>query len=201
MGVHMSRMNSTIVLLLVAITTLALAGIASAEDTSQLSKDTCKDCKDKCKWVGYENVRLIAGQHIDVGSVNAKVVGDYLYVTFKTTDGWKMTDTHLYVGTEKPSKHAPGQFPYKSGKLSGVTSYTYKVPLSDIVSDCSKGDKTVIYLAAHADVKKPGAGSETAWGEGDCISVNPQGKCAPWAMYFDMKLKCICDNVKPPAPR
>ncbi|TGC09218.1 hypothetical protein CUN85_07595 [Methanolobus halotolerans] len=174
-------------MLLVAITTLALAGVASAEDTSQNSNGVSIDCVETCKWTGSEKVKLVAGQHIDAGYVNAKVVEDYLYVTYKTTDGWKLHDTHLYVGTEEPNKHAPGQFPYKSGKLSEVTSYTYKIPLSDIVSDCEKGDKEIVYLAAHADVKKSGAGSETAWGEGDLIREK-----GPWAMYFDMKLKCIC---------
>lgn len=185
-------MKSTIILLLVAITTLALAGVASAEDTSK-SNDVSTNCAEICKWAGSEKVKLVAGQHIDAGTVNAYVDRDNnnLVVEYKTKDGWKLHDTHLYVGTEPPAKHAPGLFPYKSGILSGVTSYTYVIPLSDIVSDCEVDrERKTIYLAAHADVKKQGAGSETAWGEGGLIHEK-----GPWAMYFALNLKCVCEPV------
>jgi len=129
--------------------------------------------------MGVAGVDLVAGRHIDVGwvTVDADISG--ITVTYSTSDGWGLEETHLYVGTQPPRKSAPGRFPYKHESLGGVTSDSYFVPLEELGVEC--GD--TVYLATHAVVSKPGAGSETAWGEGQLIGKN-------WAMYFEFVLEC-----------
>jgi len=127
---------------------------------------------------------LIAGQHTTVGSVRVEYDGpsDSLVITFETTDGWKLYETHLYLGTTPPEKSAPGQFPYGHDDLPGVTSDPYNVPLSDL--SASYGD--TLYIAAHAVVCKCGCGCETAWGYGCYGFVNRAGRPQGWAMYGDI---------------
>lgn len=148
------------------------------------------DCKD-----------LIAGQNIDAGDVCLEVVGDNLVVTYTTQDGWELTEAHLWVGKNiadmpqtKKGNPKVGNFPYKSGDITGVTSYSFFVPLSSLGSDLC--DKTY-FAAAHAVVRKPdGSGgyqTETGWGSGDPIV--PQGS---WAMYFSFLF--VCDPTPPPEP-
>ncbi|GAI71767.1 unnamed protein product, partial [marine sediment metagenome] len=56
---------------------------------------------------------LIAGQHTIAGSVTVSNDGENLFVTYKTSDGWLMNATHLYVDTVEPTISAPGKFPHK----------------------------------------------------------------------------------------
>ncbi len=97
---------------------------------------------------------LIAGQHIDVGDVSVWNDGTNLHVTYTTTDGWYMTETHLAVAdglggipqtkTENP---IPGKFAYSENHDPAVQTYTYTIPLSwDPGND--------LYVAAHAVVEK-----------------------------------------------
>ena len=132
-----------------------------------------------------EKRALKAGQHITVGSVIVEYdVATYsLIITFVTTDGWKLYETHLYLGTTPPAKSAPGRFPYKHDSLSGVTSDPYTVPLADLGADY--GD--TLYIATHAVVWKNGCGCETAWGYGCHGFVNRAGRSHGWAMYGDIK--------------
>jgi hypothetical protein len=127
---------------------------------------------------------LIAGQHTTVGSVRVEydVTIDSLIITFETTDGWKLYETHLYLGTTPPEKSAPGQFPYGHDSLPGVTSDPYTVPLTDLGADY--GD--TLYIGAHAVVCKCGCGCETAWGYGCYGFVNSAGRPQGWAMYGDI---------------
>ena len=123
---------------------------------------------------------LWAGQHINCGSAVVSIEGDDLVVTYETTDGWKLTETHLYIGKEPPTKSAPGRFPYKHGNLGGVSDDAYSIPLSDLSAE--PGD--TIYLAAHAVVQKPACDDEdcqeeTAWAEGERIR-----KKGNWSMFF-----------------
>ena len=117
---------------------------------------------------------LWAGQTIDVGTLTVEVIGENLHVTFETTGGWYLTETHLYVGTSVLTKSAPGQFPYKHDNLGvGVTSDSYIIPLADIGTGWR-------VFAAHAVVENPcECIEETAWGSG--CEIRP-GK--NWAMYF-----------------
>jgi len=98
-------------------------------------------------------VNLLAGQHTDVGDVIVQRVGDLLYVTYRTVDGWAMTETHLAVASSsggipqtKKGNPIPGQFPYKAYHNPPVTEYTYVID----VTQWSPGTK--LYIAAHGAV-------------------------------------------------
>jgi hypothetical protein len=132
-------------------------------------------------------VTLWAGQHMDAGVVIVAVEADDLIVTYQTHNGWLLMATHLYVGLEPPDKSAPGRFPYKHEALEGVTVDQYVIPLQDIGAGCDD----IIYLAAHAELYKPGHGFETGWGEGDRFGGG-------WAMYFWATLPCVPPPPPPP---
>ena len=110
---------------------------------------------------------LIAGQNIDVGTVSVWNDSINLYVEYITTGGWKMCETHLYVGKTNPQilTSAPGQFPYSEEHNPAVSTFTYIIPINEIdsYSLSKKGKKWVadgtlgikqgdqIYIAAHAE--------------------------------------------------
>ncbi len=95
---------------------------------------------------------LYAGRHILIGKliveqykVNTK---KYLRVTYDTTGSdWGMTATHLYVSKNKPTRAAPGRFPFKHEGLDNVKIDVFEIPLSTLL--CSDA---YLYIAAHADV-------------------------------------------------
>ena len=98
---------------------------------------------------------LIAGQHINVGTVTAWDDGVYLYVRYSTTDGWVLTETHLAVATSldgipqtKKGNPIPGEFPYSEEHCPPVTAYTYKIDMGE--EGFEVGD--MLYIAAHAVV-------------------------------------------------
>ena len=154
-----------------------------------------------------EDVTLLAGQTIEVGTLKVEVVGDNLEVTYEITDpGWELLETHLYVGYTNPEEltSAPGQFPYSEEHDSAVFTVTYTISISEIDSYKLKGGKKwvvdekavigpgdPIYIAAQAEIgmiDKDGEPvldendeqiEETAWAEGEQIR---EGK--NWAMYF-----------------
>lgn len=144
---------------------------------------------------------LIAGQSINVGDVCLEVVGDNLVVTYTTTDGWELTEAHLWVGANiadmpqtKKGNPKIGNFPYNSGDITGAASYSFSVPLASLGSDLC--DMTY-FAAAHAVVRKAdGSGgyqTETGWASGD--PMVPQGS---WAMYFSFLF--VCDTPPSPEP-
>lgn len=102
---------------------------------------------------------LYAGQHILIGKliveqykVNYK---KYLRVTYDTTSSnWGMTATHLYVSKNKPTRAAPGRFPFKHEGLDNVKIDVFEMPLSQLL--CSN---QYLYIAAHADVCEDLTGS------------------------------------------
>jgi Ca-activated chloride channel family protein len=128
-----------------------------------------------------------AATAIDVGDIIVWQDASYLYVKYVTTDGWKMTGTHLAVSddianipTTKKGNPKIGKFPYSTDHSPAVTEYTYKIPWT--WSSTAK-----LYIAAHCVVKKqigvdaeciPIYREETGWGEGDDFDGNN------WAMYF-----------------
>ena len=136
-------------------------------------------------------VSLIAGQHIDVGTVTVSNDETYLYVTYETSGDWYLTETHLYVGSEDgiPLNGAGnpkiGHFPYH-GDHETVKSYTFDpIPLADL------GDPFVV--VAHAVVDKIINGDtmiseETAFGCGD--KEFPGNR---WGCYFEYE-KQVCDE-------
>lgn len=99
---------------------------------------------------------LYAGQHILIGKLVVEQIKKtesnrtvkYLRVTYDTTGSdWVMTTTHLYVSKNKPTRAAPGRFPFKHEGLDNVKIDVYEIPLSTLL--CSNQE---LYIAAHADV-------------------------------------------------
>jgi len=133
---------------------------------------------------GSVSVPLIAGQHIEVGFVAISFDGDYLYVAFRTTDGYYLNETHLYVNFTAPTTSAPGLFPFKNESLpDGTQTDEYTISLDNLtLTEWPE----IIYIAAHATVyceswpDNGGAGTETAW-------ANPPGWTqfdGGWGGYF-----------------
>ncbi len=115
--------------------------------------------------------------HTDVGDIEVYRNGN-LWITFATTDGWYLVETHLVVATSfedipqtKSGNPKIGHFPYAAVHDPGVTEYTYVLPFID-------GE---LYIAAHAVVAKDGVGQETAWGQGPTHQEFPGNS---WALYF-----------------
>ncbi len=137
-------------------------------EKSSAQQTTCEDAKI---------VTLIAGQHIDAGTVTVTNDEENLYVTYQTNDDWSISETHLYVGPEEdiPQTRSGnpkiGHFPYH-----GDNNDPFVIPLSDL-NDC-------FVIVAHAVVNKIVDGeikqSETAFGCGD---KEFSGK--RWGCYFE----------------
>jgi hypothetical protein len=128
-------------------------------------------------------VDLMAGQHINAGTVVVEQDAGFIYVTYNTTGGWVLAKTHLFVGNcsaipvTGSGNPKIGQFPYTSAH-NNVTSYTYVIPVSAIgLGQCG-------CIAAHAELKRYSNGalvdSQTGWGAG--TQINNGGS---WAMKFD----------------
>jgi hypothetical protein len=99
---------------------------------------------------------LTAGQTIPAGTLTIENDADNVYVTYKTSDDWKLQELHLSVDVNtngdctqsKSSDIAPGKFPYKMvfnagpdgpcGTNSGFpTSYTFVIPRATLgASSC-----------------------------------------------------------------
>jgi len=142
---------------------------------------------------------LYAGQDIDAGNVCAEVVDngatEQLCITYTTTGGWELVEAHLWVGkaladmpqTRKGNPQV-GQFPYHSGDITGQTTYTFCVDLSEFGGeDALCGEE--LLAAAHAVVRKDnGDGTyqtETGWGDGDRMVERGN-----WATYFGIQFTC-----------
>lgn len=138
-------------------------------------------------------VPLLAGQHIDVGTVTVWNDADTLYVQFATTGNWVIDETHVHIGAtvddipQKNGNPRPGQFAYKTTHDPAVTEYTYEIPLGDYAA----GDTLVV--ATHAalsllDENGEVIQTETGWGDG----IDFPGK--NWATYFEFTVQPCEDN-------
>jgi hypothetical protein len=143
---------------------------------------------------GSETYTLWAGQTINAGTLTVSNDQTNLYVTY-TTSGVFST-LHLWVGTDmallpKNSQGTPipGQFPYVYD-ASGLTTYTYTIPLSGISFFNTCGDK--VYVVAHAEVSING-GNETAFGG----NIEGTGTNR-W--YFYAGYSTVCCETPPPPP-
>lgn len=129
---------------------------------------------------GSESFDLLADQTMDVGTVAIANDGEYLYVTFETTDGWAMTETHLAVVSDpdlvpKNGKRVvPGRFPERAAHDPPATLVHYRVSLEVL-----EGADAAI-VAAHADLMK-GEQEEGAWIEG--AEIREGGGWASYAAY------------------
>lgn len=153
---------------------------------------------------------LYAGQTINAGSVfyddidtNGDLTDDALRVTFQTTDGWEIMEVQFFLGasiTELPVNKSgnpqPGQFPLKSGALTGLTTYMITVPFSDMGFACPSLKTEDYFVAAHAALRKRLSGGayqyETGWGDG--LRLVQRGS---WAMYNMIFI--TCDINTPPS--
>lgn len=124
-------------------------------------------------------VNLIAGQHIPAGTVTVTNTATDLLVTYTTTNGWYIKELHLYAGAcamipaNNSGNPIPGHFPYSNSfSGTGTITHTYSIPLSRLPA--------CYCIAAHAVVSKPGAGIQTAWGQGTRIVSKGN-----WAMKFE----------------
>jgi uncharacterized repeat protein (TIGR01451 family) len=144
---------------------------------------------------GEKVVDLIAGRHIDVGSVKVWNDKDNLYVKYMTNSYWCLDETHLQVASslddipQANGNPIPGQFEYQNTK-NCAPKFIYTIPLT--------GESCDFYIAAHAVVKKVKSGyyndykgrhsssTETAWGDGfDFPGKN-------WATYFKYSVEgCV----------
>jgi len=125
---------------------------------------------------GSVSVPLIAGQFIEVGSVDIYFNGTHLFVTYSMTDDYYLTETQLYVGDEPPTTSAPGQYPFKHENIYTQTDQ-YIISLDDLELGTWP---EILYIAAHATVYCPswpenGAETETAW------AGVPPGEETAWA--------------------
>ncbi len=142
---------------------------------------------------------LYAGQTIVAGTVCVDNDASNLTVTYQTTGGWTLDETHLWLGTDlstmpRTASGNPkvGLFPYKSeGLPNGTTTYTFTLPLGDFKVAC----RQQLLVAAHAVVKMVNADgsirTETGWGAGTRLTAKGN-----WATYFSYTVQC----APPPPP-
>ena len=134
-----------------------------------------------------DEITLWAGQNIDVGTLTVKVIDSNLVVTYNITAPWVLGETHLYVGTEPPTKSAPGQFPY-GPESEYATDDGYSIPLSVLPALPPGSDSFFIAAQAEVSIVDPDTGEpieeETAWADGDEIRPGKN-----WAMYFEFELQ------------
>lgn len=126
---------------------------------------------------------ILAGQTIPAGTVCFTVIDDFtMEVTFATTDGWELTEAHLWMGCDpegypqtRQGNPIPGQFPFHSGDITGATTYTFSVPLDMFpclgTPNCDPGN--LLFAMAHCALRKGGGSggyqTETGWGDGSPV--------------------------------
>jgi hypothetical protein len=133
-------------------------------------------------------VNLIAGQNEVAGTVAVKVYSDHMTVTYSTSGGWVLTETHLLALNKappvypsnyfnKPGQAQLGKFPY-GGPVNSLTTASYDIPWTAVFGGfkwCAP-----VYVIAHCVVSKTVGGKttqQTGYGDGTEYSKN-------WAMYF-----------------
>lgn len=138
------------------------------------------------------SVSLIAGQSIDAGNVTVTNDANFIYVTYNTSNGYVLTQTHLYVGScslipvNRSGNPTPGHFPYNTVQENSTT-FTYQVPISALPAG------TCGCIAAHAVVVKYNENGviidqQTAWGNG--TEISPRGN---WGLKFGY-CSCVSTN-------
>jgi hypothetical protein len=131
------------------------------------------------KWNGYGKYlktgeqlhTLWAGKNINIGTVTYGIDENAnFYVTYDcSASGWKMSETHMYAGDKKnmplnkPGAPKVGLFPNSGYHNPRVSTFIYRVPLSQLPPCASPG----FVVAAHAVAHSPYGQTETAWAEGD----------------------------------
>ncbi len=193
-------------LILAAITLLGMAAlfVGCSEETAPV---VAPATTDQVYVSGSGCVTLLAGQTIPAGTVCITVDNalNCVNVTYATVNGWQLVEAHLWAGTSltqmpvnRSGNPVPGQFPYVSGNITGVTTWSYCIPLSVFNLDANMETCNQIgYFAAHAALQQVDANgnviqTQTGWGEGSRI-VNR----GSWATYYTMQF--FCEPNTPPA--
>ncbi|MBW2537255.1 MAG: hypothetical protein JRI55_37560 [Deltaproteobacteria bacterium] len=124
---------------------------------------------------------LLAGQHIEAGTVCYSVNGTSMDVTFSTSGGWQLEEAHAWIGCDaegypqaRNGNPKIGNFPYNSGDITGQTTYSFSVDLSslDCLASVNCTDGNILFSMAHAALRLvDGSGNviqtETGWADGD----------------------------------
>lgn len=148
-------------------------------------------------------VQLLAGQDMAVGVVSVSNDTGELCVTYALSDealgdGWRLRETHLYVGASDDfpltpqnarlggpyfANPVPGRFPYGDDALEGETAWTQCIGLADL----GVADGDTVFIAAHAVIERetePGVWEqESAWGDGERFNVRGN-----WGLWFSYSL-------------
>ena len=122
---------------------------------------------------------LIAGQHIEVGTVTITNTENAIIVVYETFDGWGITETHVDVALDYSGLHTTGSGNPIPGRFDQQTSHPQPVNMVvHTIEDLQWTSGTPIYVATHAVVTSQQQGTETAWaGDLDFPGRN-------WATYF-----------------
>jgi hypothetical protein len=181
-----------------------LASVALGASLFSFAMGANAECVRTEDGTGVHTEILYAGQTIEAGTVTTEVVGTDLTITYETSGGWELQETHVWVGTDladmpQTRKGSPkiGNFPYQSGDITGATSYSVTIPLLQLGFSCPSVD-TEYFVAAHAAVQlNDGAGNiiqtETGWSDGDRYVERGM-----WGTYSTVTLTCDCGTTKPP---
>ena len=194
-----SRFRKVGVVTSVVALSLVLAGCGQ-DKGSTASQGTLQ--KKLVNLQGESSVALMAGQHIDAGSVSASIDGANLVLTYETVDGWELTEAQAWVGEKlvdmpQTRKGNPkiGNFPHNAGDITGTTTYSFTVPLTALGGESYICGRNFL-IAAHASMRKMnesgGYQYETGWGDGQ--SMTERGN---WVAYFSISFTC---NDDPPPP-
>jgi len=154
---------------------------------------------------------LYAGQTIVAGDVCVSLNGTDLVVEYATSGGWEMTGAHTWIGESadtypqgKNGNPQIGKFPYNSGALAGLVTYTVSVPLLSVTDKfetldqyCGTGAPVPsLFLMAHAQLRKRTATgtyqTETGWSDG--TRVVDRGS---WATRSLLSFKVTCPVEDP----
>jgi len=109
------------------------------------SRSRSNDSNEQCE------VRLLAGQHTDVGSVTVSRIDDEsIKITYQIEAGWCLTETHLSV------KSNPSDFPQtqKGNPKPGRFEYKADLDCTNFWEKIVHWDASTAFIAAHAVVCK-----------------------------------------------
>ena len=166
--------------------------LAAAIGIASCTKQPCTEEPVADTWNGYGKFlkageqlhTLWAGQNIDVGTVTYGIDENAnFYATYDcSSSGWLISETHMFAGDKadmplnKPGAPKIGLFPYSGMHDPWVSTFTYRVPLSQLPPCESPG----FVVSSHGIVHSPAGQTETAWAEGD-FTFSDKG----WGWYDD----------------
>lgn len=187
-----------IILTLTLVSTIIFSSCTNEGDFTTEGSDILQAVVVKPEFTSGQT--LYAGQTIPVGKVVVNIVDNNLTVTYNIlADGWELTEAQMWVGhtrlgypQTKNGNPQIGHFPYNAGNITGLKTYTFTKPLSELgVTDVDNCADFSLYFATHASVRKVGSTgtvlqTETAWGAG--YRFIDRGS---WATGFSIDFSCV----------